>query len=138
MPLDADHAWEREKVLFADEIIAGIGESIRPLVPLDGDGHSPATQYLFDDGIGRIGIIASVSRPFCASCNRFRLTSDGKARACLFSLEETDVRSLLRGGGTDDDVAAALVECVAGKWAGHEINTAQFLYPERAMYSIGG
>lgn len=138
MPLDADHAWERSKVLFADEIIDTLSSGIRPLVPLDGDGHSPATEYEFDDGVGRIGIIASVSRPFCASCNRFRLTSDGKARACLFSLEETDLRPLLREGGTDDEIAAALLACVAGKWEGHEINTAKFVYPERAMYSIGG
>lgn len=138
MPLDADHAWERSKVLFADEIVETLSARIRPLVPLDGDGHAPATEYVFDDGIGRIGIIASVSRPFCASCNRFRLTSDGKARACLFSLEETDLRPLLRGDATEDDIAAALVSCVAGKWEGHQINTARFLYPERPMYSIGG
>ncbi len=138
MPLDADRAWEREKVLFADEILRLLAERVRPLVPLDGDGHSPATEYEFDDGVGRIGIIASVSRPFCESCNRFRLTSDGKARACLFSLEETDLRSLLRGDGTDADVADALLACVAGKWEGHEINAARFQYPDRPMYSIGG
>lgn len=138
MPLDADQVWERSKVLFADEIVEILSAGVRPLVPLDGDGHSPATEYAFDDGVGRIGIIASVSRPFCASCNRFRLTSDGKARACLFSLEETDLRPLLRGDGTNDDIAAALVSCVADKWEGHQINTARFLYPERPMYSIGG
>lgn len=138
MPLDADQAWERRKVLFADEILAALSDGIRPLVPIGGNGHSPATEYAFDDGAGRIGIIASISRPFCGSCNRFRLTSDGKARACLFSLEETDIRSLLRSGGSDAEIADALVACVAGKWEGHEINTARFLYPERAMYSIGG
>lgn len=138
MPLDADQAWEREKVLFAEEIIKTISEQVRPLVPIGGDGHAPATEYRFDDGIGRIGVIASVSRPFCANCNRFRLTSDGKARACLFSMEETDVRSLLRNGGSDKLIADALLSCIAGKWEGHEINTATFLYPERPMYSIGG
>ncbi|MGC1273545.1 MAG: GTP 3',8-cyclase MoaA [Planctomycetaceae bacterium] len=138
MPLDADQAWERGKVLFADEILTALADGIRPLVPIGGDGHSPATEYVFDDGVGRIGIIASISRPFCESCNRFRLTSDGKARACLFSLEETDVRSLLRNDGSDDEIAEALIACVAGKWEGHEINTSRFLYPERAMYSIGG
>ncbi|MBA3313490.1 MAG: GTP 3',8-cyclase MoaA [Planctomycetota bacterium] len=138
MPLDADHAWEREKVLFADEIIDALSASIQPLVPLDGDGHSPATEYAFADGVGRIGIIASVSRPFCANCNRFRLTSDGKARACLFSHDETDLRSVLRSDGTDEQLADALLACVAGKWEGHEINTARFLYPDRPMYSIGG
>jgi cyclic pyranopterin phosphate synthase len=138
MPLDADRAWERDKVLFAGEIIETLSRELRPLVPLDGDEHSPASEYVFEDGVGRIGVIASVSRPFCASCNRFRLTSDGKARACLFSLEETDLRPLLRGGGTDAQIADALRACVAGKWEGHEINTARFLYPDRAMYSIGG
>lgn len=138
MPLDADQNWERSKVLFADEIVEILSAGVRPLVPLDGDGHAPATEYAFDDGVGRIGIIASVSRPFCESCNRFRLTSDGKVRACLFSLEETDLRPLLRGGGSDVEIAGALVSCVAGKWEGHQINTARFLYPERPMYSIGG
>jgi len=138
MPLDADHAWEREKVLFADEIIETLSEAIQPLVPLDGDGHSPATEYAFADGVGRIGVIASVSRPFCANCNRFRLTSDGKVRACLFSHEETDLRAILRSGGSDANIADALQSCIAGKWEGHEINTSRFLYPERPMYSIGG
>ena len=138
MPLDADHAWEREKVLFADEILKILSEDIQPLVPLNGDGHAPATEYEFADGVGRIGVIASVSRPFCANCNRFRLTSDGKTRACLFSHEETDLRALLRGGGSDADIATALQNCIAGKWEGHEINTSRFLYPHRPMYSIGG
>ncbi len=138
MPLDADRAWERNKVLFADEILKILSDGIRPLVSLDGDEHAPATEYTFDDGVGRIGIIGSVSRPFCQHCNRFRLTSDGKARACLFSHEETDLRSLLRGGGSDAEITDALLACVAGKWEGHDINTAKFLYPERAMYSIGG
>jgi cyclic pyranopterin phosphate synthase len=138
MPLDADHAWEREKVLFADEIITALSEGIQPLIPLDGDGPSPATEYQFADGVGRIGIIASVSRPFCANCNRFRLTSDGKARACLFSHDETDLRLILRNGGSDEAIGDAVVACIAGKWEGHEINTARFLYPERPMYSIGG
>ncbi len=138
MPLDADHAWEREKVLFADEIIQTLSDEIAPLIPLDGDGHSPATAYEFADGVGRIGVIASVSRPFCANCNRFRLTSDGKARACLFSHDETDLRAILRRGGSDAQIADALKTCIAGKWEGHEINTSRFLYPERPMYSIGG
>ena len=137
MPLDADRAWERDKVLIAADVLGTLAQ-IRPLIALDGDGHSPATEYVFDDGIGRIGIIASVSQPFCGSCNRFRLTSDGKARACLFSHDETALRPLLREGGSDAQLAAALQSCVAGKWAGHQINTAKFLYPERAMYSIGG
>ncbi len=88
--------------------------------------------------MGRIGLIASVSQPFCASCNRFRLTADGKLRNCLFSLEETDIRALLRGGATDDEIRAAVRACIAAKREGHEINTARFIQPERPMYSIGG
>ncbi|MFM8475250.1 MAG: GTP 3',8-cyclase MoaA, partial [Planctomycetaceae bacterium] len=90
------------------------------------------------DGRGRIGLIASVSQPFCGSCNRFRITADGKLRNCLFSLEETDIRPLLRDGGTDDQIAAAMLENIAAKREGHEINTARFLQPERPMYAIGG
>ena len=85
-----------------------------------------------------MGFIASISRPFCMSCNRIRLTSDGKLRNCLFSLEETDVRSLLRGGAADAEIAQAIRESVASKWEGHEINTARFIQPERLMHSIGG
>ena len=83
-------------------------------------------------------MIASVSRPFCMSCNRLRLTADGKLRNCLFSLEESDVRALLRGGGTDEAIAQTIRNCVASKWEGHEINTARFIQPERLMHSIGG
>ena len=139
MPLDADNAWEREKVLFASEIIDVLSREIMPLTPLDGqDPAAPASDFQFDDGIGRIGFIASVSQPFCESCNRFRLTADGKLRNCLFSLEETDIRSLLRNDGTDEQIVAAARECVSAKWEGHEINTARFVQPERPMYSIGG
>lgn len=138
MPLDADHSWERDKVLPAARILEALAAQFGPLTSLLGDGHAPATTYRFDDGIGRIGIIASVSRPFCESCNRFRLTSDGKLRACLFSHDETDLRGLLRGGGSDSQIAVAMQTCIAGKWEGHEINTARFLYPNRPMYAIGG
>jgi cyclic pyranopterin phosphate synthase len=79
-----------------------------------------------------------VSRPFCASCNRLRLTADGKLRACLFALEETDLRDLMRAGGTDQKLATAFRSCVASKWEGHEINTARFMKPDRIMHSIGG
>jgi cyclic pyranopterin phosphate synthase len=93
---------------------------------------------VFEDGIGRIGFIASISQPFCASCNRFRLTADGKLRNCLFSLNETDVRGLLRSGAADEEIVRAVRECVAAKWEGHEINTSRFVQPERPMYLIGG
>ncbi|RMG35902.1 MAG: GTP 3',8-cyclase MoaA [Planctomycetota bacterium] len=139
MPLDADNAWERAKVFFAAEIIQRLSEAIMPLVPVHrSDPSAPATEYVFEDGVGRIGLIASVSQPFCASCNRFRLTADGKLRNCLFSLEETDIRALLRGGATDDEIRAAVRACIAAKREGHEINTARFIQPERPMYSIGG
>jgi cyclic pyranopterin phosphate synthase len=139
MPLDADNAWEREKVLFAHEIIEKLSREIMPLVPVGRhDTAAPATDFVFEDGIGRIGFIASVSQPFCMSCNRFRLTADGKLRNCLFSLEETDIKSLLRGGASDDEIARAVENCIAAKKEGHEINTARFIQPDRPMYSIGG
>jgi cyclic pyranopterin phosphate synthase len=139
MPLDAGHRWEREKVLFASEIIAMLTAGICPLEPApDQDPRAPALDYVYADGGGLVGFIASVSRPFCMSCNRIRLTSDGKLRNCLFSLEETDVRVLLRGAAADTEIADAVRKCVASKWEGHEINTARFIQPERLMHSIGG
>jgi GTP 3',8-cyclase len=139
MPLDADAAWEREKVLFADEMLRLLSEGIGPLEPAaDQPEHAPASDYVFADGIGKIGFISSVSRPFCASCNRARITADGKFRNCLFSLEETDVRSILRGGGSDEEIRSAVRASIAAKWEGHEINTARFVQPKRAMHSIGG
>lgn len=139
MPLDAENAWERDKVLFASEIIDRLSQEIMPLAPLPTDDPSaPATDYVFADGIGRIGFIASVSQPFCSQCNRIRITADGKLRNCLFSLEETDVRTILRGQGTDDELRAAVRGSVTVKKEGHEINTARFVQPLRPMYSIGG
>lgn len=139
MPLDADNAWEREKVLFAAEIIETLSREIMPLKPIgENDPSAPAKDYEFEDGVGRVGLIASVSRPFCHNCNRFRLTADGKLRNCLFSLEETDVRSLVREDGTDAQIAAAMIESIAAKKEGHEINTARFVQPDRPMHSIGG
>lgn len=142
MPLDADNAWERSKVLFAHEIIDALSSSIMPLKPIDDQslsGHGgPATDFVFADGLGRVGFIASVSQPFCMSCNRIRITADGKLRNCLFSLEETDVRSLLRGNATDSEIETALRSSVSAKKEGHEINTARFIQPNRPMHSIGG
>lgn len=139
MPLDADNAWEREKVLFAHEILEKLTNEIMPLVPCGNqDPHAPATEFQFADGIGKIGIIASVSQPFCMSCDRFRITADGKLRNCLFSLEETDVRSMLRGGASEAEIAEAIRTSIAAKKEGHEINTARFIQPDRPMYSIGG
>lgn len=139
MPLDAGDRWERGKVLFAEEILAKLSEAFGPLLPsAQADPRAPAQEYDYEDGGGRVGLIASVSRPFCLSCNRIRLTADGKLRNCLFALDETDVRALLRGHAPDVEIARALRESVAGKWEGHEINSARFIKPERLMHSIGG
>jgi cyclic pyranopterin phosphate synthase len=139
MPLDADNAWQREKVLFAHEIVERLEREIMPLVPrTQHDPHAPASEFVFADGIGKIGFISSVSRPFCMSCDRFRITADGKLRNCLFSLEETDVKALLRTGASDAEIARAIRDSIAAKKEGHEINTARFIQPQRPMYSIGG
>lgn len=139
MPLDAQNLWDRSKVLLADEIIAILGREIAPLVPVpDPDPRAPASEYQFSDGIGRVGFIASVSRPFCLNCNRLRLTADGKLRYCLFAVEEDDVKTLLRSGASDEAIVALVRRNVAGKWEGHEINSTRFVAPPRPMYSIGG
>ena len=139
MPLDADNAWERDKVLFAHEILEKLAAEIQPLVPVPNqDPHAPATEFVFADGIGKISLIASVSQPFCMNCDRFRITADGKLRNCLFSTEETDVKTLLRSGTSDAEIVAAMRASIAAKKEGHEINTARFIQPLRPMYSIGG
>ena len=139
MPLDAGDAWERGKVLLAAEILERLDRDVGPLHPApDQDPRAPAVDYDFEDGGGRVGLIASVSRPFCGSCNRVRLTADGKLRNCLFAHDETDLRALVRGGSTDEAIAQALIESVAAKREGHEINLPQFIKPERLMHSIGG
>ena len=139
MPLDAQGLWDRRKVLLADDIIATLSREIAPLVAVpDPDPRAPATEYAFADGGGTVGFIASVSRPFCLNCNRLRLTADGKIRYCLFAIEEDDVKSLMRAGAPDDEIAALVRRNVAGKWIGHEINSAKFVAPPRPMYSIGG
>jgi cyclic pyranopterin phosphate synthase len=140
MPLDAEKGWRRDQVLLADDILEALTRGIGPLVPVPNDDpRAPAQRYRFTDGGGTIGLIASISRPFCASCNRIRLTADGKLRYCLFALVEADVKALLRGGGTDDDIAALIRGNVADKWGGHEINNpAKFVQPARPMHAIGG
>jgi cyclic pyranopterin phosphate synthase len=139
MPLDAQNLWDRGKVLLADDMIAMLSREIAPLVPVpDPDPRAPASEYNFADGVGRVGFIASVSRPFCLNCNRLRLTADGHLRYCLFAVEEDDVKTLLRSGASDDDIAALVRRNVNAKWAGHEINTARFVAPPRPMYAIGG
>jgi cyclic pyranopterin phosphate synthase len=138
MPIGAD-VWEREKVFFADEILDLIGREVSELVPANTDPSAPALEYTYRDGGGTVGLIASVSRPFCRNCNRIRLTADGKLRNCLFALDETDVKELLRAPAINEQaVANALRGSVWAKWEGHEINAATFVKPDRTMHAIGG
>jgi len=139
MPLDAQGLWEKNRVLLTDDMLAMLTREIGPLEEIpDRDPRAPASEYRFKDGLGRVGFISSVSRPFCLNCNRIRLTSDGKLRYCLFAIDETDVRALLRTGAPDAEIEAAVRSCVADKWIGHEINSQKFVPPPRPMYSIGG
>ena len=139
MPLDSQSLWDRRKVLSADEIKQMIASQIGPLTEVpDGDPRAPATDFAYSDGQGRVGFIASVTKPFCLNCNRIRLTSDGKLRYCLFAIEETDVKGLLRSGAPDSAIAAAIRGNISEKWIGHEINSSKFIPPPRPMYSIGG
>jgi len=139
MPLDAQNLWDRSRVLLAGEIVEILSREIAPLVPVpDPDPRAPATEYAYADGLGRVGFIASVSRPFCGNCNRIRLTADGKLRYCLFAIDETDVKSPMRAGASDAEIAGLIRRTVCSKWEGHEINSAKFVAPPRPMYSIGG
>ena len=141
MPLDAQGQWQRERVVPGAEVLARIAEAF-PLVPLgEADEPGPATGWRFADGApGVVASIPSVTAPFCDSCDRLRLTADGQLRSCLFSLEETDVRALLRGEAPidDDAIEAAARACVGAKWAGHRINSDDFERPARSMSQIGG
>ena len=139
MPLDAQGIWDKAKVLLQDDMLRLLAAEIGPLEEIpDRDPRAPASEYRFADGVGRVGFISSVSHPFCLNCNRIRLTSDGKLRYCLFAIEETDVKGLLRGDASDDELRATIRETVTRKWIGHEINTQKFVAPPRPMYSIGG
>ncbi len=138
MPIGAE-AWERDKVYFAHEILEQIEREVAPLAPAkDYDPRAPAMEFRYADGRGSVGIIASISRPFCMSCNRVRLTSEGKLRNCLFALNEVDVKPLLRGTPDDTRLAEIIRQNVWDKWEGHEINTARFVKPQRTMHAIGG
>jgi cyclic pyranopterin phosphate synthase len=138
MPIGDEH-WERGKVYFAHEILDQLDREICPLVPAKTyDRRAPAMEFSFVDGGGKVGIIASVSRPFCMSCNRIRLTADGKLRNCLFALEETDIKTLLREGVPVEAIQRAVRQSVLDKWEGHEINTSRFVKPLRTMHAIGG
>jgi cyclic pyranopterin phosphate synthase len=137
MPLDAQHAWERDKVVPAARILDAI-DGVHPLVA-DGPGNEPATTFRFADGApGRIGVIPSVTEPFCDTCNRIRLTAEGMFRNCLFALDETDLRAPLRDGATDAELELLIRQGLWTKWSGHRINHADFVQPARSMSMIGG
>ena len=138
MPLDADHAWDRSRVVTAREIF----ETINPVFPLlevsRHEASETALRYRFKDGTGEIGVVAPVSIPFCGQCSRIRLTADGKLRTCLFSLQEHDVAGLLRGGADDAAIVRLIGSAVDGKESGHRINEPDFVQPSRTMVYIGG
>jgi cyclic pyranopterin phosphate synthase len=138
MPLDAEQRWERAKVVPSAAILEAI-DRVYPLVPEETDGAEPATTYRFADGApGGIGVIASVTEPFCETCNRLRLTADGQLRACLFALYETDLRTPMREGATDRELERLIRRNVWAKWEGHKINHPDFRRPARSMSMIGG
>jgi GTP 3',8-cyclase len=140
MPLDAGGGWAMDQVVPAREILDRINDRF-PLeaTRLPGAGHEePAERFRFLDGGGHVGVIASVTEPFCGNCDRIRVTAEGQLRTCLFAHDEHDLRAVLRGGGTDDDLAVAVRSAVGTKWAGHSIGQVHFLKPRRSMSQIGG
>jgi cyclic pyranopterin phosphate synthase len=139
MPLDAQHGWRREDMVTADEILRALSAefSLKPDDPAE-RGSAPAESFLVDGGPGRVGVIGSVTRPFCGTCDRVRLTADGQVRNCLFAREESDLRALMRAGASDDDLVARWLQAVAVKLPGHGINDPGFLQPARPMSAIGG
>jgi GTP 3',8-cyclase len=137
MPLDGDHAWSRDQVLTGDEIRAII-DRVHPLAELPREPHATARVFRFADGRGEIGFINPVSEPFCADCNRIRLTADGKLRTCLFSLHETDLRESLRSGASDTELEGVIRDAVWRKELKHHIGEPGFRQPPRTMSAIGG
>jgi cyclic pyranopterin phosphate synthase len=137
MPLDAEQHWERAKVVPSAQIVEAI-DRVFPLIP-QGDGTEPATTYRFADGEpGAIGVIASVTEPFCDTCNRLRITAEGQLRACLFAMNEVDLRGALRNGASDEELGEIIRAHVWQKWEGHKINHPDFQRPDRSMSMIGG
>jgi GTP 3',8-cyclase len=139
MPLDAQHGWRRADMITADEILAALSAEFS-LTPADpaGRGSAPAETFLVDGGPDRVGVIGSVTRPFCGACDRVRLTADGQVRNCLFAAGESDLRTPLRAGADDGQLAAIWRQAVAAKLPGHGINDPGFLQPARPMSAIGG
>lgn len=138
MPIGADDGWTRDKVVSTREVIERMNAAGPKLVPAEARAHEPADRYVFEDGLGEVGFISSVSEPFCSSCNRVRITSEGKLRTCLFSLGETDLRGMLRGGVADEEILGAISAAVLAKEPGHLINQPEFVRPGRTMSQIGG
>jgi GTP 3',8-cyclase len=137
MPLDASGGWTSQSVVGQDEIVATI-DAVYPLEPVPARGAAPADRWRYRDGQGTVGVIPSVTKPFCGDCDRVRLTADGQFRTCLFATDEFDLRRAMRTGETDDQLADRIERAVGTKWAGHHINQVDFVRPKRSMSQIGG
>ena len=137
MPLDATGHWLHDKVVSQDDIVAAIA-AVYPLEQLPARGAAPADRWRYLDGRGTVGVIPTVTKPFCGDCDRVRLTAEGQFRTCLFATTEFDLRSMLRSGSSDDALAAEIQRAVGTKWAGHNINQVTFVRPARTMSQIGG
>jgi GTP 3',8-cyclase len=139
MPLDAQQQWQQEQVLSGEAIVRILESELGALLPVERcDPSQPAQDFTFASGVGSVGIIQPVSKPFCGDCNRLRITAEGQLRNCLFSHEEWDVRTLLRTQASAEEILQCVRNCVAAKKPGHGIDAPEFLRPERAMYQIGG
>ena len=138
MPLDAQHSWSREAMVTADEIFVRLEREFKLLPAEEPRGSAPAELFTVDGGPATVGVIASVTRPFCGDCDRVRLTADGQVRNCLFAREESDLRAALRAGASDEELAERWRAAMAGKRAGHGIDDPTFLQPDRPMSAIGG
>jgi cyclic pyranopterin phosphate synthase len=138
MPLDAQHGWTRDSMITADEIFTALDREFVLTPAAEPRGSAPAELFLVDGGPGTVGVIASVTRPFCGDCDRVRLTADGQIRNCLFAREESDLRSAMRAGASDEELADRWVVAMRGKRAGHGIDDPSFLQPDRPMSAIGG
>jgi cyclic pyranopterin phosphate synthase len=136
MPLDGGDTWSGDQVVTQAELLERIGAAF-PLEPV-ARGSEPAERFRYLDGRGEVGVIPSVTRPFCDQCDRIRLTADGQLRSCLFSLDDHDLRGPLRAGASDAELSDAIERCVSAKWAGHAIGQVQFVKPRRSMSQIGG
>ena len=138
MPLDAQHGWSREGMITADEIFTRLDADFELAPAVEPRGSAPAELFLVDGGPATVGVIASVTRPFCGDCDRVRLTADGQVRNCLFARQESDLRGALRAGASDAELADRWVVAMRGKAAGHGIDDPSFLQPDRPMSAIGG